>query len=154
MHFRGQYDFLSNFYPATVKDYPTVENAYQAAKCSDINDRESFKHCTPGQAKRMGRRVKCIPNWNDKRIYVMYKALQLKFANPVLRDRLLAVSDEGEEKLIEENTWHDNFWGVCTCNTEKCHGANWQNWLGNLLTAVRCEHLGITHKYSFDPTHK
>ena len=151
MHFRGQYNFLSNFYPAPVKDYPSVENAYQAAKCSDIKDREKFKHCTPQEAKRIGRHVNCIPKWNRRRVYVMYKAIQLKFQDPALSERLIAIPDEGSEKLIEENTWHDNFWGVCMCNTPKCHGANWENWLGNLLTAVRCEHMGIIHKYSIDP---
>lgn len=38
--FAGIYEFLSNFYPAPVTldgvVYPTVENAFQAAKTGDI----------------------------------------------------------------------------------------------------------------------
>jgi predicted NAD-dependent protein-ADP-ribosyltransferase YbiA (DUF1768 family) len=44
--FKGQYDFLSNFYLAPVlyarRPYPTVEHAYQAAKTKDLEARASI----------------------------------------------------------------------------------------------------------------
>lgn len=40
-----------------------------------------------------------------------------KFNNSdYLRTRLLIVQD----KIIEENFWHDNFWGICKCG--RCTG--------------------------------
>lgn len=44
--FAGIYEFLSNFYPAPVTldgvVYPTVENAFQAAKTGDMALRRQF----------------------------------------------------------------------------------------------------------------
>lgn len=40
--------------------------------------------------------------------------------------------------MIEEIvSWHDNFWGNCTC--VKCENIEGQNWLGKLLMKVRDE---------------
>lgn len=40
MYFRGEYDFLSNFYKCNVEHegviYSSVENAFQAAKTLDL----------------------------------------------------------------------------------------------------------------------
>ncbi len=41
----------------------------------------------------------------------MKKILECKFhQNPELSDKLIKT---GKSTLIEENTWHDNFWGNC-----------------------------------------
>ena len=64
----------------------------------------------------------------------MEELLRLKFAQPYLRDLLIAT---GEQKLIEGNYWHDNFWGSCSC--EKC-GDKGENHLGRLLMKLRSEY--------------
>lgn len=59
--FQGEYRWLSNFWYYTVAYegicYPTIENAYQAAKTDDSSKRLLFKNLTPGQAKRIGRQI-------------------------------------------------------------------------------------------------
>ncbi|MCK5616237.1 NADAR family protein, partial [Candidatus Pacearchaeota archaeon] len=55
-HFKGEHFYLSNFYKApTMYDgvqYPTSENAYQAAKSLDPEVRKQFVDVTPGKAKK------------------------------------------------------------------------------------------------------
>lgn len=52
--FEGNYRFLSNFSPCFVKldgvTYPSIENAYQAAKTSPEN-RKPFVTCSASQSK-------------------------------------------------------------------------------------------------------
>lgn len=38
------------------------------------------------------------------------------------------------EDIVENNTWHDNFWGVCTCPRCSERGANV---LGIILSKAR-----------------
>lgn len=74
------------------------------------------------------------------RLPVMSSLLRVKFAEPGLRDKLLRTADR---PLVEGNTWHDNFWGKCSCR--KCGllvqngGLEQENWLGKLLEVVREE---------------
>lgn len=53
--FFGEYRFLSNFWPAKVfldgEEYPSVENAYQAAKYKK-ETRDYFKTCSASDAKK------------------------------------------------------------------------------------------------------
>ena len=63
----------------------------------------------------------------------MRKFLCKKFAIPELRQKLL---DTGDAYLIEGTTWHDNYWGICTC--DRCGGRG-QNKLGQLLMEIRKE---------------
>lgn len=138
--FRGQYKFLSNFAEGghyivgyDGDTYRTVEHAYQAAKCACAADRALFRipGLTPGQAKRMGREVRCRKDWDDIKIGVMLTLLRSKFRDPVLRKLLL---DTGDCALIEGNNWGDFFWGVC--------GGVGKNMLGKCLMAVRSEFGG------------
>jgi predicted NAD-dependent protein-ADP-ribosyltransferase YbiA (DUF1768 family) len=63
----------------------------------------------------------------------MAEAIMFKFlAHPNLAAKLIATPDE---ELIEYNEWHDNFWGMCTCNV--CANKTHQNKLGKLLTITR-----------------
>jgi hypothetical protein len=43
------------------------------------------------------------------------------------------LKETGDTVLIEGNTWHDNYWGVCECG--RCKGG--VNKLGELLMKVR-----------------
>ena len=130
--FDGEFSFLSNFYPSPVVldgvAFPTVENAFQAAKTIDKQMRLAFILITPGQSKRLGRAVELRADWQDVKLSVMHDLLKLKFTSPDLRDKLLAT---GTATLIEGNDWDDMFWGVC-------RGVG-ENHLGKLLMRVREE---------------
>jgi ribA/ribD-fused uncharacterized protein len=140
MKFRGKYDFLSNFYPCSVQGYPSVENAFQAAKCVVPEHQEQFKHCSPGQAKRLGRRVKIVPNWNAVRVDVMRELVFDKFRNPELAERLVKT---GSIDIVEDNLWHDNYWGRCLCRKCQLRRENQnlsaQNWLGKIIEQCRAQ---------------
>lgn len=45
--------------------YPTIENAYQAAKCVNPDDQKLFVDITAGKAKKLGRKVKIKPGWDE-----------------------------------------------------------------------------------------
>lgn len=134
--FDDEFAFLSNFYPSPIivkgKEYPTVEHLFQAFKTTDPREREQVRlQTTPGKAKQMGRKVTLRKNWFKIRKSVMSWCIKLKFQNPELQQKLL---NTGNQKLIEGNYWHDNFWGVCSCN--KC-GKRGKNMLGRILMQER-----------------
>lgn len=140
--FDGEYRFLSNFYPVTLRlddglTYSTLEHAYQAMKSTDLVEREKFTRIpSPGRAKKFGQRIRMRPDWDDVKVGTMYALLRIKFGleEPVtaeqqeLGQRLLAT---GDALLIEGNTWGDEFWGQC--------GGRGLNYLGMLLMRVRTE---------------
>ncbi len=136
MLFKDEYDFLSNFYPAVITvdniTYPTLENAYQAQKCIDCSKRIEFVNITPGQAKRLGRKVELRKDWEEVKDSIMYDLLLKKFSNAQLRERLRSVKEE----IVESNYWHDNYWGSCVCN--KCQNKG-SNKLGKMLMKIRDE---------------
>jgi ribA/ribD-fused uncharacterized protein len=131
--FNNNYAFLSNFYPSFIVIdgiiYPTVEHAYQAAKISDWREKQMIANIkTPGQAKRVGRKLGLRSDWENIKVDVMLKLVRLKFTELNLKIKLLAT---GDAELIEGNTWNDTFWGVC-CDEG-------QNQLGKILMKVREE---------------
>lgn len=134
--FRGPYGFLSNMYSAPVVldglTYPSVEHAYQAAKTLDDAERKIIReNPDPVFAKKMGYKVKKRPDWEKVRLEVMKELLQQKFQDPLLAQKLL---DTNPEYIKEGNTWHDNFWGSCSCPKCQDKGANH---LGKLLMEIR-----------------
>jgi len=142
MKFRGKYAFLSNFYPAKVIgwgiEFPTSEHAYVACKTKDMEIRRHIATLnTPGDAKRYGRKIQLREDWDDVKVACMRAILRRKFSDPELRRWLKAVNGD----IVEHNTWHDNFWGVCICG--KCTGG--QNVLGKLLMEVRNE-VHVLHR--------
>lgn len=130
--FQGDHSFLSNFWPCVVAldsvEYPSVEHAYVAAKTLDPQVRLKARTCrTPGDVKRLGRKISLRTDWNEIKLSVMSELLDQKFGrHPDLRKRLLAT---GDRQLIEGNTWGDTFWGVC-------NGVG-ENHLGKLLMKTR-----------------
>lgn len=133
--FHGEYRFLSNFYPSQVyldlDLYHTVEHAYQAAKTVLDSERLTILQApTPGQAKRLGRKVHIRPYWNDMKLSIMQNLLEQKFSEPVLMAKLKAT---GTAELVEGNTWGDQYWG-CTLEHGRWVG---MNHLGKLLMQVR-----------------
>ena len=132
-NFRGEYSFLSNFYPCELwwegKQYNSLEQAFQASKTLDDNEREWIRTApTPGKAKRRGRQITLRKDWEKIKFHVMEELLKRKFDDPKLRKVLLATEDA---ELIEGNSWGDVVWGV--------YNGKGQNWLGKLLMKVREE---------------
>ena len=135
--FTGKYEFLSNFYPASVDfedcTYPTVEHAYQAAKTLDAKEREEICVApTPAKAKRLGQKVTLRPDWEKCKSYVMMQLVTQKFSTEPLRTMLL---ETGDKIIVEGNHWHDNFWGNCQC--DDCLNIEGKNTLGKILMLVR-----------------
>lgn len=133
--FEGEYRWLSNFWPAKVLldavEYQSTEHAYQAAKTNDEIERMRIKDAkTPGQAKRLGRKVNVRSDWENCKLSVMENLLRQKFAIPELRQKLL---DTGDQELLEGNNWHDVFWGIDLKTREG------KNHLGKLLMKIRNE---------------
>lgn len=137
--FWGYYWFLSNFY--VVEDmvvldgvsYRSVEHAYQAAKTLDAEERNEIRLAAkPGTAKKLGRSVSLRPDWEDVKMDIMRELLHQKFSNEERRERLKATTPH---ELVEQNSWHDNFWGRCSCID--CMWRPRYNNLGKLLMEIR-----------------
>ena len=98
--FNEEFDFLSNFFPSIIigEDgivYPSVEHFFQAQKTKDLVQRRIIAEArTPGIAKRMGRRVKLRPDWEDIKDKVMLFAVRQKFKDPKLASLLLDTKNE------------------------------------------------------------
>lgn len=136
--FRGRHYYLSNFYRHPVRIggdvYPTAEHAYQALKAVRRDERAwVLASETPLIAKRRGRKIRVVDYWSDVRVLVMEQVLEAKFAVLDLADQLVATHPE---KLVEGNTWHDQYWGDCHCG--RCHGDG-ENMLGVALMQLRDE---------------
>lgn len=131
-----EYRFLSNFEPCALPaGYPTVENAYMAAKVR-AEHRSTFKTMTPREAKTTWRKYPMVDkspaDWDARKYEVMRDLLYQKFdpnMNPELATKLI---DTGEKKLVEWNYWSDVFWGVD-------HKFGGQNNLGKILMEIRNE---------------
>ena len=136
--FKEEYAFLSNFYDCPVTydglTYRNSEAAFQAQKVEDEEVRKQFTTLPPNKAKYLGRNVKLREDWELIKDIVMYGVCKAKFSNEELKEKLLAT---GNEELIEGTTWHDNYWGNCTC--EKCKHIEGKNRLGKTLMAIRKE---------------
>jgi ribA/ribD-fused uncharacterized protein len=131
--FVGEFFFLSNF-SEEGKVKPTVEHWFQAGKAA--SPREAAKvmaAATPGQAKKLGRRVSLREDWEEIKIEFMRGLLYEKFADPEIQAKLI---ETNPHPLIEGNNWGDDFWGDCS-------GAG-LNHLGKLLEEVRYWYLAIT----------
>lgn len=138
--FRGKNAFLSNFYPCMVEFdgdlYPSVENAFQAAKTLDKNDRMNFQVIdSPALAKHLGKHVKLRDDWEQVKLDIMHHLVYDKFtrchpfeSQHQLQERLL---DTGDAYLEEGNNHGDKFWGTV-------NGAG-ANHLGKILMSVRDE---------------
>lgn len=137
--FRGRFRFLSNFELCDVEFendvYPSTEHAYQAAKTFNLMDRANIRDAnTCVKVKHLGYKIKLRNDWESVKLSIMEEIIFKKFKNHKhLREKLLLT---GDAKLIEGNTWHDNFWGVCSCSN--CKNVNVKlNNLGKILMKIR-----------------
>jgi ribA/ribD-fused uncharacterized protein len=142
--FRGKYACLSNFSFHEVifpffgenRRCKTSEHAYQAAKCQMMVEVDRIlAQPTPIKAKRAGRLVKLAPDWDARKVDIMYQIVKAKFdQNPVIAKVLIGT---GDLLLIEGNTWGDTFWGMVPGKDGNWHG---RNALGTILQLVRGEY--------------
>lgn len=127
---KGEYGFLSNFWPAVQTlyglSYATNENWYQAQKTTLKETHERIRQApTPGEARRLGLQVELRPDWEEFKVRVMLEGLRAKFSqNGELRLRLLATG----YAVLHEDSPTDMFWGK-----------KGQDMLGKLLMRVRGE---------------
>jgi len=145
--FRDDYRFLSNFHMHMFfygrYRCASAEHIYQAMKARLERDKQRILRLgTPKLAKIAGQytNLKCRMDWGEVKVDIMYGILRAKFKIPVLRKKLI---DTFPKKLIEENWWHDNFWGRCTCSKCKNKG---KNMLGKLLMKVRDKVMKVKKK--------
>ena len=129
--FFDEYRYLSNFHLCEVLFegvlYPSSENAYMAAKTTDLESRKQFETIKPREAKELGMKIKLRDNWDQIKFQIMYDILLDKFTrNSDLRQELL---DTGDKFLEETNYWGDIIWGVCD--------GKGQNNLGLTLMKIR-----------------
>lgn len=132
--FFNEYKFLSNFWPCIIEYegefFPSVENAYQAAKVQK-EYREELINCKPNASKRLWKKLPRIDknpdDWDNRRYDIMFKLVEQKFAKTLLKEALLKT---GNKYLEETNNWKDTFWGVDI----KLGG---KNVLGRILMDVR-----------------
>ena len=137
--FKEKYNFLSNFSYSKIEyegyTYMNVEAAFQAQKNESNVYKLGMQFNDPSTAKKDGRIIELRPDWEQVKDNLMYEIVKAKFEqNDVLKTQLLNTNDE---VLVEGNTWHDNYWGMCTC--ERCTRKNYSNNLGKILMRIREE---------------
>lgn len=126
-------NWFSNFEPVNLwiegRQWPSVENYYQAMKTNDPVIQEQIRCSSPSEAKRYGRKIKMnqFSDWESRKTGVMKQALMAKFQQDRWRKALLST---GTEPIIEWNNWGDQIWGVTLDGIG-------ENRLGLLLMAIR-----------------
>lgn len=150
--FRGEYDWLSNFYmrPISVGGVPLKSNEHFYHSCRTVNPQEVkfiLDAPTAYEAKKRSRTVTTRSNWHAINVGAMAIGLWYKFTyNLDLQGKLLLT---GDKVLIEGNWWHDNFWGDCKFGRgfvgvcERCQFIKGQNKLGKLHMQLRSYYQGI-----------
>lgn len=130
--FKGEYRFLSNFYPCFINyeglNFNTVEHAYVAAKTLDFEERKFISNIeTAGKVKKYGRSVDLRRDWDLVKLKIMEELVYKKFTGSYRLSQLLIST--GESHIEEGNYWGDTYWGVCN--------GEGQNKLGLILMKVR-----------------
>jgi predicted NAD-dependent protein-ADP-ribosyltransferase YbiA (DUF1768 family) len=124
-------------YPCNILNvYKSSEHFFQAALSADIESHNRIIETPDGwAAKRLARTLPRRADYKNVQVGTMAHALYLKFLyNLDIRSQLLATPSMD---LVEQNEWHDNYWGSCTC--ARCLAVNHpkQNVLGQLLNITR-----------------
>jgi predicted NAD-dependent protein-ADP-ribosyltransferase YbiA (DUF1768 family) len=115
-------------YPVTIQldngeVFSCVESAYMAHKPIKLDLR--FTKLNGFEAKKLGKTLVLHPDWNNVKIDIMRSLLKIKFSNNGLAEQLKSIQGE----IVEDNYWHDYFWG-------RCNGIG-ENHLGQLLMEIR-----------------
>lgn len=138
--------WLSNFFPADIYIYTVdtntkilcncVETAFQALLAQDNSERLKISQMHPLEAKKYAYNNR-LPMRTDA-LKVMKQLLHQKFKQHTLKKQLMECPDN---MFVHENGWHDNFWGHCTCGTNRCLGRPKHNHLGKLLKQLKYEFI-------------
>lgn len=138
--FSGPYAYMSNFYACEIVMWrgdrvATLEHAFQAEKMTNDFDRNAVMNApTPGQAKRVARKLSRRGDWEEIKYGVMLYYVRQKFTcHESLKGLLIST---GDAQLVEGNDWGDTYWGAVR-NAQG--GWNGTNWLGQILMKVRSE---------------
>ena len=135
--FQGEFRYLSNFWACPVEFegvvYPSAENAYQASKCKNQEDRAQFLNITAAAAKQLGKTVELRNDWDAVKLHNMRLIVRDKFARNA--DLAASLKETADARLIEGNNWRDTYWGV-----DQRTGIG-DNHLGRILMETRSELL-------------
>ncbi len=128
------YGYLNNFdlHPISIygDSWQTVEHAYQAQKCIDLDEYiEILDAKTPRIARNIGQKVNIRSDWDKIKYDIMFECVFAKFTqHKDLQNLLLST---GDEEIIEDTTSsNDTYWG---CGTN----GDGQNNLGKILMEIR-----------------
>lgn len=132
--FRDEYRFLSNFFICKIEynglTYRSVEHAFQAQKVLNPSIRQYVsKIHSPVDARRYMRSVELRPDWEVVKLAIMTDLVRQKFTKYSALKKLLLDTDDKE--IIEENDWHDDYWGV--------YKGKGNNHLGKIIMKIRSE---------------
>ena len=153
--FKDKYFFLSNFsnygfYLTGVHSvfFKTNEHWYQSQKTFMKKESDEIIHAdTAREAKKLGKKVTLRRDWDNVKDAIMWTGLVQKFLqNKGIQAKLISTQPE---ILIEGNTWHDNFWGDCSC--PDCEFIKGKNKLGFQLMQLRYIIREVVHneRYKF-----
>ena len=131
--FKGEYDFLSNWYPCHIVweglEYHSAETAFQASKCKDEKERKVFAGCSTDKAVLKGKDLIPYPGWEEAQISIMESILQAKFEqNPALMRKL---AETGNRVLLNGNNKQETFWGI------DLYSWTGENHLGRIIMNIR-----------------
>lgn len=138
--FRGEYNFLSNFFEVDVEyngvTYASVEHAYMSAKSNDPFWKAycENRNISAADVKRESKSIQLIDGWDNMKLAVMEHCLRSKFSQEPFKTKLM---DTGIQNIQEGNKWGDTFWGV-DLNVNPNVG---ENHLGRILMKIREELL-------------
>jgi ribA/ribD-fused uncharacterized protein len=142
------FSFLSNFHEGNAFFYAdywffTAEQAFAWEKIDHLDPLSAefadkiIKAYDPGEAKRLGRAVPLIPNWNTYKFRVMREIVYAKFIqHEHLQDKLL---DTGDAWLQQGTYWNDREWGVDITSSVNPFMREGSNMLGSILMETRAK---------------
>jgi len=135
-------NWFSNFVPYNVSlledgiEYRTPEHYYQAHKSLIYRERQHTAQLeSPGAAKRIGKDLTLRHDWNYMKVIVMTRAILWRLETDIKWTEQL-MAHKPSERIVETNTWHDNFWGDCICSKPECKIPG-KNMLGSILQSLR-----------------
>lgn len=128
--FTGDYSFLANSFSCPIEIDGLVFNSAEAAfwsqRVKDLKARRKYTRLSPSKAREKALQAQPINDWDELKDSIMQRILEIKFSNPDLAKKLKATKNA---KLINTNTYRDEYWGV--------YMGKGKNILGILLTKVR-----------------